>query len=78
MTMAVMVRATLGHTGRKLKAGAGTVVLFAAIFLAGSVRVLGALTPHAEMIAVAGILWATAFLGFAAVHGRALLGAKLR
>ncbi|RWP16333.1 NnrS family protein [Mesorhizobium sp.] len=78
MTMAVMARATLGHTGRQLKAGASTVFLFAAILLAGSCRILGALAPHAEMITVAGILWATAFLGFAALYGSALVGPKVR
>ncbi len=78
MTMAVMVRATLGHTGRRLKAGPGTVFLFAAILLAGSCRVFGAVVPQADVITVAGALWAAAFLGFAAIHGRALLGPKLR
>ena len=78
MTIAVMARATLGHTGRQLKAGAGTVFLFAAILLAGWCRILGALAPHAEVITVAGILWAIAFLGFAATYGSALVGPKLR
>ncbi|QPC86339.1 short-chain dehydrogenase [Mesorhizobium sp. NBSH29] len=78
MTVAVMVRATLGHTGRPLKAGTGTVFLFAAILLAGTCRVFGAVAPQADVITVAGILWAAAFLGFAVIYGRALLRPNLR
>lgn len=75
MTLAVMSRATLGHTGRALTAGSGTVVLY--LCLIGSViaRLLagswiGAAHP---LHIVSGLLWVGAFGGYAALYGPLLL-----
>lgn len=71
MTLAVMSRATLGHTGRALTAGPATV----AIYLCGLASVLarlaaGLIPDAAHMLHMAsGGLWIAAFAGFAAVYG---------
>jgi uncharacterized protein involved in response to NO len=70
MTLAVMSRATLGHTGRQLKASVATHVVYAAVIIAALARICAVLEPsHIEpLLAVAGIAWATAFLGFAMAY----------
>lgn len=70
MTLAVMSRATLGHTGRQLEASLATHVIYAAVVVAALTRVCAVLEPdHAGvLLVVAGIAWATAFLGFAAAY----------
>ncbi len=74
MTIAVMTRATLGHTGRLLRASAGTQCLYAAVIAAAVMRVCASIEPaHMPiLLALAGAGWALAFLGFAALYGRAL------
>jgi uncharacterized protein involved in response to NO len=74
MTLAVMSRATLGHTGRQLEASVGTHLVYAAVVIAALARVCAALEPdHAgSLLMIAGSAWAAAFLGFAAVYSRAL------
>ena len=70
MTLAVMSRATLGHTGRRLEASAATHLIYASVIVAALARVCAALeVDHTSaLLAVAGIAWATAFLGFAAAY----------
>ena len=70
MTLAVMSRATLGHTGRRLEASAATHLIYAAVVIAALARVCAALeVDHTNaLLAVAGIAWAAAFLGFAAAY----------
>jgi uncharacterized protein involved in response to NO len=74
MTLAVMTRATLGHTGQLLKASAGTQLIYAAVIAAALLRVCAAIEPaHMEpLLAAAGLGWTFAFLGFATLYGRAL------
>lgn len=71
MTMAVMTRATLGHTGHTLTAGAGTTALYIAIIAATLARFAAGLAPdHAQMLYhAAGGFWMVAFLGFALLYG---------
>ncbi|TGV74908.1 NnrS family protein, partial [Mesorhizobium sp. M00.F.Ca.ET.158.01.1.1] len=64
MTLAVMTRATLGHTGRELKAGKGALFIFVAILLAGLLRILAAFVPYGAVIDMAGVAWVAAFAGF--------------
>ncbi len=62
MTAAVMLRASLGHTGRALKAEPITTAMFALIALAAVMRALGAVLPGADwLITAAGLSWITAF-----------------
>ncbi|SEL20512.1 uncharacterized protein involved in response to NO [Roseovarius nanhaiticus] len=74
MTLAVMTRATLGHTGRALTANAATVAIYLCVFGSVVARLITSVWP--EMSYVAGILWLAAFLGFALAYGPALLRPK--
>ena len=70
MTLAVMSRATLGHTGQRLEASLATHLIYASVIIAAVARVCAVLEvdhTHA-LLAVAGIAWAAAFLGFAAAY----------
>lgn len=75
MTLAVMTRATLGHTGQALTAGAGTVVIYAAMILSVLARVAAGFWPDLSGLlhTVAGLGWITAFGGFAVIYGALLL-----
>ena len=73
MTLAVMSRATLGHTGQKLEASPATHLVYAAVIIAALARVCAVLeTDHTGvLLVVAGIAWAVAFLGFGAAYSAA-------
>jgi len=75
MTLAVMTRATLGHTGRPLAAGGGTRLIYGLITLAAVLRVASPLSPsHAELLLVlAGGAWSAAFGLFALFYGSVLM-----
>jgi uncharacterized protein involved in response to NO len=75
MTLAVMTRATLGHTGQALTAGPGTVAIYAALVGAVLARLGAGLWPdHAHLLhMVAGAGWIFAFGGFAVIYGPLLL-----
>lgn len=79
-TLAVMTRATLGHTGQPLTASPATQAIYLAIFVAAVTRICAALVPvHAEaLLHVAAFAWIVAFSGFALAFGPLLLGLKLR
>lgn len=79
MTLAVMTRASLGHTGRALYAGWGTQILYAALLLAVMTRIGAALVPQWNLVLllVAASAWLVAFLGFAAIYGQALVRPRL-
>ncbi|MDQ2104328.1 NnrS family protein [Azospirillum isscasi] len=79
MSLAVMTRATLGHTGRALTASWPTVAIHAAVTAAAGLRIAAALDPQRTMLLMppAGALWAAAFLMFALVYGRMLLTPRL-
>ncbi len=75
MTLAVMTRATLGHTGQALTAGAGTVAIYVALVLSVLARVAAGLWPamSGTLHAMAGLCWIAAFGGFALIYGVLLL-----
>jgi uncharacterized protein involved in response to NO len=77
MTLAVMSRATLGHTGRPLAAGPGTMVVYVALILSVLVRLAAGMLPAQAGVlhAVSGLLWIAAFGGFAALYGPLLMRA---
>ena len=79
MTLAVMSRASLGHTGRPLVATRSTQVLYLLVFLAALVRICAALEPGAgiALLDVAGTAWAAAFLGFSFVYWPVLTRPRL-
>ena len=74
MILAVMTRASLGHTGRDLVAGRATVASYALLFLAGLARAFGpVLWPGMMAYAVAGTLWIAAFALFLLAYAPVLL-----
>lgn len=77
MTLAVMTRATLGHTGQELQADRCTVLIYTLVNLGALIRVLGAYLPFEYPIAVsfAALLWSSAFLLYACYYGRYLVKA---
>ena len=79
MTLAVMTRATLGHTGQALRASIGTQCIYAAVIMAAIMRVCAAIdTAHMDrLLASAGVSWTVAFLGFALLYGRALCAPRV-
>jgi uncharacterized protein involved in response to NO len=69
MTLAVMSRATLGHTGRRLEASPATHLIYASVIVAALARVCAALeVDHTGALLAVAIAWAEAFLGFAAAY----------
>jgi len=65
MTLAVMARATLGHTGRELRAGPATTLVFCAIVAAAPLRFAAALMPgEVWLLHASATLWIAAFIGF--------------
>lgn len=58
MTLAVMMRASLGHTGRALQAGPALTLAFASVALAALVRVTA---PTMMGLWIAAVLWALGF-----------------
>ncbi|MEX1233505.1 MAG: NnrS family protein [Roseovarius sp.] len=74
MTLAVMTRATLGHSGRALTANRATVAIYLCLF--GSVAARVAMPGLPALSYAAGLLWLCAFGGFAVIYGPPLLRAK--
>jgi len=75
MTLAVMTRVALGHTGRPLVAPRAATSAYLLVSAGALVRTAGALVfpdPYLRVIAVAGLLWAAAFAVFL-VHYAPLL-----
>ena len=71
MTLAVMTRASLGHTGRALIASIATQAIYVAVVLAAVTRIAAVLAPEflTALLVSSAILWTTAFLGFGAAFG---------
>lgn len=75
MTLAVMTRATLGHTGRSLAADGWTTAIYVSIAAAAALRVAApiALAGYGPLLWASGLLWSTAFGLFTVHYGRMLL-----
>ena len=71
MTLAVMTRATRGHTGRALTAPPGTAAIYAAVIAGALLRIAVAFLPEytTTLLPLAGLAWSGAFLGFALLYG---------
>ncbi|HJV40346.1 NnrS family protein [Caulobacter sp.] len=78
MILAVMTRATRGHTGRALEADRATIAIYAAVNLATMIRVAAPLWPSALplLLGLGALLWALAFGGYAAAYGVMLVGRR--
>lgn len=71
MTLAVMTRATLGHTGRPLHAGNGTIAVYAAVTISAASRVAAGFAPDfaTPLLTISGVSWLAAFASFVAIYG---------
>jgi uncharacterized protein involved in response to NO len=75
MTLAVMTRASRGHSGQPLAAGRLEVAIYGLVLLGALARVAAPYLPGGigRGLEFAGLAWALAFLGFALGYGRMLL-----
>lgn len=67
MTLGVMSRAALGHTGRPLKVSGGITVSYLLLSLAAAVRIFGPLlvdSLYGAVMILSGLLWSAAFAVF--------------
>jgi uncharacterized protein involved in response to NO len=79
MTLAVMTRASLGHTGRPRHAGPLTVFIYLLVTLGALLRVVGPTTglPTNLVLGLAAVGWSGAYLLFAVAYGPFLLRPSL-
>jgi len=77
MMMAVMSRAALGHTGRKLAAHPVTVAAYTLVSVAALLRVLAGVFPTVVVLAASGISWSLAALLFLAVYAPMLVRSRV-
>lgn len=80
MTLAVMTRASLGHTGQRLIASLPTQAIYAAALVAVLARICAVIeTAHSDaLLHLAAAAWSVAFFGFSVTFGPALLGLDKR
>jgi uncharacterized protein involved in response to NO len=80
MTLAVMSRASLGHTGNALAASPVTQAVYAAIVIAALARIGAALEPASSepLLNISALAWISAFFGFAGSYGPLLVGTQRR
>ncbi|NDW58808.1 NnrS family protein [Yangia sp. PrR004] len=75
MTLAVMTRATLGHTGQPLTAGRGTCAVYALLIASVLIRTGAGLWPGVAGFfqSLSGAFWLSAFAGFSWLYGGLLI-----
>jgi uncharacterized protein involved in response to NO len=78
MTLAVMTRATLGHTGHDVVSTPPTIVIYSAILAAALIRVSAPLlsATYYESLLAAALCWIVAFGAFLAFYGPMLVRAR--
>ena len=78
MTLAIMTRASRGHTGRPLAAGRIEVLIYVLVNAAALTRVTGGLLPtlYQPLLMVSAGLWSAAFLAFVVGYGPMLLSPR--
>ena len=79
MILAVMTRASLGHTARELKANAATVIIYLLATAGAILRVTASLRliDYNGGIEIAGLAWGAAFLLFLIAYAPVLWGPRL-
>ena len=79
MTLAIMTRASLGHTGRPRHANPLTVMIYLLVNLGAVLRVFGPATSLSTplILGLSAMAWSGAYLLFALVYGRYLLRPSL-
>ncbi|WP_447965239.1 NnrS family protein [Nitrospira sp. Ecomares 2.1] len=79
MTLAIMTRASLGHTGRPRQAGTMTVMIYTLVNVGAMLRVFGPATDLSTslVLGLSAIIWSGGYLLFAVVYGPFLLRPSL-
>ena len=79
MILAVMTRASLGHTGRELRANGATVAIYGLVTAGALLRVAAPLgySDYMRAMQVSGFAWAGAFLLFLLAYAPVLWGPRL-
>ena len=79
MTVAVMTRATLGHSGRELHAGIGTSAIYYLLVIVVLTRTaVGTLNIHPMSLhMISGVAWLAAFIIFIVIYGPMLLSSRV-
>jgi uncharacterized protein involved in response to NO len=80
MTLAVMTRATRGHTGHALEASPATRLIYMAVLAAAVLRILAGLLPEVAtpLLWAAATAWVVAFWGFCLAYGPMLMRPRRR
>src|SRR5262249_62268467 len=78
MTLAIMTRASLGHTGRDMSTTPTTVAIYGAMLVAALARIAAPLLPvfYYQMLLIAGGAWFLAFALFVVTYRPMLMRAK--
>lgn len=76
MTLAVMTRATLGHTGQPLQAGPATQAIYVFVMAGALLRIAAAFNGSLILLSAGGALWIAGFAGFVLVFGPLLVRRK--
>jgi uncharacterized protein involved in response to NO len=78
MTLAVMTRASLGHTGHALVASPMTQAIFATVVIASLARICASLEPgwNDALLHITAFAWCVAFFGFVLSFGPMLAGSR--
>ena len=74
MTLAVMTRATLGHTAQPLAASPGTQAIYLFAVVAAILRIVAAFEPSTVLLDLSATAWVCTFGGFVALYGPLLMG----
>jgi len=78
MTLAVMTRASLGHTGRAIETDGATAAIYILVTIGALLRVAAPFAPGYEtMLVAAGLAWSAAFALFVVRYGPILLRPRL-
>lgn len=79
LTLGMMARVALGHTGRPLAVGRPMVASFVLMTLAAAVRVVAPLLPghYLTLLALAGVLWSASFVLYAIVYAPLLVAPRV-
>ncbi|MGY6645569.1 MAG: NnrS family protein [Salinarimonas sp.] len=79
MTLAVMTRASLGHTGREIVADGWTQAIYLCVTVGALIRVGAGLFPafYLPLLAAGGLIWSLAFLLFLIRYGPILVRPRL-
>ena len=74
MTLAVMTRASLGHTGRTIRADGWTLAIYCAVTAGALLRMAAPFEAEYDLplLVAGGAFWSAAFLGFAVRYGPVL------